>query len=113
MQAPPTTQYFLEFSGRVAYMETHLTLLHWLSHLVCVVLILKTHTILPNLKITEGSKLLLSDIKFTITSSFNVQFKKINVCSKVFVEYKICFGEFKEGSSSSSLTGTTHPWGIS
>jgi hypothetical protein len=58
-------------------------------HLVCVVLISKTCTILPNLKISKGLEFLLSDTKIMNTCSFSIHFKKINVCSKVFVECKI------------------------
>ena len=36
------------------------------------------------------------------TCSFIIHFKKLNVCSKVFVEYMFCYGELKEASSSSS-----------
>ena len=65
--------------------------LHWLSHLVCVLLIPETHTILSNLKINEGWKNILSDTEFLITCSFIIYFKIINACSKVVLECIICF----------------------
>ena len=38
-----------------------------------------------------------------ITCSFTIHFKKFNVCSKVFVECIICFGQL-EGVTSSSFS---------
>ena len=43
---------------------------------MCVVLIPEIHTILPNLKISEGWFFLLSDTKFMNMCSFTISLKK-------------------------------------
>ena len=56
----------------------------------------QTHTILLNLKSNKGKDFHWVITKFVNTCSTTIHFKKINACSKVFVECTICFGEFKK-----------------
>ena len=72
-----------------------------------MILILKTPTIMPNLKVGECRN---------FTECYNIreymliyQFKEIHSFSKVFVVCITCFGELKEASSSSlQLAPLTH-----
>ena len=73
---------------------------HWLSQIVCVVLIPKTHTILPTLKISEAEIFTKCFYFHEYMPIHDIYFKQISACSKVFVECVICYGELKDASLS-------------
>ena len=79
---------------------------------MCVVLLLKICSILPNSKLLKLLKFVMSDTKFMNTCAFTISLKKISACSKMLVECIIYFGEHEEASSSSfqvaSLTLMRH-----
>ena len=76
-------------------------LLHWLSHLVCVVLIIGACTILPSSKLAWDFHFIsfYTDTNCMNTCSFTIHSMNIFVC--VLVEFIICFDELEEASSSS------------
>ena len=56
---------------------------HRLSHLLCAVWILKTCTLLPNLKISDAWNFYRVILKYMNTRSITIPSKKISVCLKV------------------------------
>ena len=75
----------------------------------CACGIPKTHTFLPNTKISEGWIFYWVMLNSWIHAHFSIHFKEISACSKVFVEHMICFGELEEASSSYSSSIKSTP----